>query len=491
MAKQNLTRAKKRIDENFADLVDSYRSLRKGISVGKFDVKEGGRFRKAAREISDSAAELQRGCNEIAKRKKLNESGFKRKERIDIVSAIGKNVEILEPAEVVAETPALADGDGRGVTSTAQPRAEGTKDDEREPALNSFLQNVSLSLIEAQQRLNEQSLDYVERLPRGIPPAYFSIPTLKAELKVGFSKLSGKKVNLILFGKKEEKEQYGESTVTFELASAPPPPGGEALALPVFLVLGAEKSDVLEGVRRQFDKLVEGKKLGKAARVKITEELSLVLACRRTLIGDPKNYLVLIADPGSKKRAALHVEGAGDDLVFTPDIYFSEEPPLNGFVQVPGAADERLQVIKNLGDVLMNVVLLVHDWLGEESVGRSAFVITAAEERRRILDAVYALSKELEDDFKGSEQLALILQAKSRGDLETNYLLLWPKKGDPIKKWPQFAVVRSADGFAPAGTETRFARIPSKTEPAEPAKLVREIGVVLRELIALMRTWHT
>ena len=107
MAKQNLTRAKKRIDENFADLVDSYRSLRKGISVGKFDVKEGGRFRKAAREISDSAAELQRGCNEIAKRKKLNESGFKRKERIDIVSAIEKNVEILEPAEVVAETPAL------------------------------------------------------------------------------------------------------------------------------------------------------------------------------------------------------------------------------------------------------------------------------------------------------------------------------------------------------------------------------------------------
>ena len=498
MAKQNLTRAKKRIDENFADLVDSYRNLREGISVGKFDVNEGGRFRTAAREISDSAAELQRGCNEIAKRKKLNESGFKRKERIDIVSAIEKNVEILEPAEVVAETPALADGDGRGVTNSVQPPAEDTRDDGREPELKSFLQNVSLSLIEAQQRLNEQSLDYVERLPRGIPPAYFSIPTLKAEMKVGFSKLTGKKVNLILFSKKEEKEQYGESTVTFELASAPPPPGGEVLALPAFLVLGAEKSDVLEGVRRRF------KELGKPARVKITEELSLVLAYRRRLIGDPKNYLVLIADPGGEKLTAVHVEGAGNNLVFTQDIYSSKNPPPDGFVQVPGPAGDRPRVIENLGDVLMNVVLIVNDWLGEESVSRSAFVITASEERRRILDAVDALSKNgnaaLKGDFSDSEQLALILQAKSRSDLETNYLVLWPEKGSPIEQWPQLAVVpivRSADRFAlndrvfPPGTKPGFARIPSETKPAEGAKLVGELGLVLRELIALMRTWHT
>ena len=483
MAKPNLTKAKRTIDENFADLVDSYRSLREGKSVGKFDVKEGGRFRTAAQKIFAAANQLKNGCEAIKDKSLLDKKDAPTAKRINKLSEIEANVDVLDPGD---SSPGTAIDGSRSATDGGGPLRAG-----REPELNSFLQNVSLSLIEAQQRLNEQSLDYVERLPRGIPPAYFSIPTLKAELKVGFSKLTGKKVNLILFGKKEEKEQYGESTVTFELASAPPPPGGEALALPVFLVLGAEKSDVLEGVRRRFDELVEGKKLGKAARVKITEELSLVLAYRRTLIGDPKNYLVLIADPGSKKRAALHVEGAGDDLVFTPDIYSSEKPPLNGFVQVPGAADERLQVIKNLGDVLMNVVLLVHDWLGEESVGRSAFVITAAEERRRILDAVYALSKELEDDFKGSEQLALILQAKSRGDLETNYLVLWPKKGDPIKKWPQFAVVRSADGFAPDGTETRFARIPSKTEPAEPAKLVRELGDVLRELIALMQTWHT
>ena len=122
-----------------------------------------------------------------------------------------------------------------------QPPAEDTRDDGREPELNSFLQNVSMSLIEAQQRLNEQSLDYVERLPPGIPPAYFSIPTLKAEMKVGFSKLTGKKVNLILFSKKEEKEQYGESTVTFELASAPPPPGRGGSSAPRVFGFGSRE----------------------------------------------------------------------------------------------------------------------------------------------------------------------------------------------------------------------------------------------------------
>ena len=406
MAKQNLTRAKKTIDENFADLVDSYRNLREGISVGKFDVKEGGRFRTAAREISAAVDDLKKGCNAINDIKKINN-----KKKLDKIEA---SVEVLDSGES-NQGAAIALG---GPTSDGR----GPHLDEREPALNSFLQNVSLSLIEAQQRLNEQSLDYVERLPRGIPPAYFSIPTLKAELKVGFSKLTGKTVNLILFGEKEEKEQYGESTVTFELASAPPPPGGEALALPAFLVLGAEKSDVLEGVRRRF------KELGKPADVKITEELSLVLAYRRTLIGDPKNYLVLSADPGGGKLTALHVEGAGDNLVFTQDIYSSKTPPPDGFVQVPGPAGDRPRVIENLGDVLMNVVLIVNDWLGEESVSRSAFVITASEERRRILDAVYALSKNgnaaLKGDFSDSEQLALILQAKSRSDLDTNYLVL-------------------------------------------------------------------
>ena len=471
MAKQNLTRAKKTIDENFADLVDSYRNLREGISVGKFDVKEGGRFRTAAREISAAVDDLKKGCNAINDIKKINN-----KKKLDKIEA---SVEVLDSGES-SQGAAIARSDGR------------------EPELNSFLQNVSMSLIEAQQRLNEQSLDYVERLPPGIPPAYFSIPTLKAEMKVGFSKLTGKKVNLILFSKKEEKEQYGESTVTFELASAPPPPGGEALALPAFLVLGAEKSDVLEGVGRRFEEL------DKAADVKITEDLSLVLVYRRTLIGDPKNYLVLIADPGGGKLTALHVEGAGNNLEFTADIYSSKNPPPDGFVQVPGPAGDRPRVIENLGDVLMNVVLVVNDWLGEEAVSRSAFVIAASEERRRILDAVYALSKNgnapLKGDFGDSEQLALILQAKSRSDLETNYLVLWPEKGSPIEQWPQLAVVpivRSADRFAlndrvfPPGTKPGFARIPSETKPAERAKLVGELGLVSRELIALMRTWHT
>ena len=71
MGKTNLTKAKKIIDEKFADLVDSYRNLREGISVGEFDVKEGGRFRKAAREMSAAVDDLKKGCKAINDIKKI------------------------------------------------------------------------------------------------------------------------------------------------------------------------------------------------------------------------------------------------------------------------------------------------------------------------------------------------------------------------------------------------------------------------------------
>ena len=194
MGKTDLTKAKKIIDGKFADLVDSYRNLREGISVGEFDVKEGGRFRKAAREMSAAVDDLKKGCKAINDIKKINN-----KKKLDKIEA---SVEVLDSGES-SQGAAIALG---GPTSDGR----GSHLDEREPALNSFLQNVSLSLIEAQQRLNEQSLDYVERLPRGIPPAYFSIPTLKAELKVGFSKLTGKSQSDPLRQKRRERTIRGK-----------------------------------------------------------------------------------------------------------------------------------------------------------------------------------------------------------------------------------------------------------------------------------------
>ena len=119
--------------------------------------------------------------------------------------------------------------------------------------LQKFFENVSTSLIEAQKDLNKQSLDYIKhtqnRSPR-LPPAYYTIPSVKAEMKVGFSQISQRGVNLVLFTNKDQRDNYGESTISFELVSAPPPPGptlfGDyVVPVPRFIVLGEKRENIL------------------------------------------------------------------------------------------------------------------------------------------------------------------------------------------------------------------------------------------------------
>ncbi len=131
--------------------------------------------------------------------------------------------------------------------------------------IESFFDQVTGSMVKTQERLNAASLDYVSQLDPRIAPAYFTIPSLKAELKVGFNTTGGNRLNLILFSREREKKAYGESTVTFELVAAPPPPGETpfgALNLPTprFMVLGEERGRLLAEARRLAREA--GKKLG-------------------------------------------------------------------------------------------------------------------------------------------------------------------------------------------------------------------------------------
>lgn len=94
--------------------------------------------------------------------------------------------------------------------------------------LSEFFANVSTAVIDAQKNLNAFSGAYVDELEKSnsrIPPTYFAIPNIKAEMKLGFSEMTSKGVNVILFKNEQQKKQYVESTVTFELVAAPPLPG--------------------------------------------------------------------------------------------------------------------------------------------------------------------------------------------------------------------------------------------------------------------------
>ena len=94
---------------------------------------------------------------------------------------------------------------------------------EESAELSEFFSNVSNAVIDAQKNLNAFSKTYVEQLTdKRVQPTYFAIPTVKAEMKLGFSELTQRGINVILFKSEEQRKRYVESTITFELASTPP-----------------------------------------------------------------------------------------------------------------------------------------------------------------------------------------------------------------------------------------------------------------------------
>src|SRR5215213_6458290 len=239
--------------------------------------------------------------------------------------------------------------------------------------------------MKAQTELNSRSLDYVTNLDPRFQPTYYGIPSLKAEMRVGFSKTSERGFNLILFSKSEQKMQYGESTVSFEVVGAPPPPGPVSFGdyvvpMPRFLVVGKKREDVITQVAA--DKKIDQKVYAN------TRDNILVLRFERREPGEPTKYLVIW--PGQKVNqafdywhtiAVIHVEetiGSDGKSVWDypadPETESTQKresifefPPKDnkGLLAVPGNPEKMLlkdlaQLVVNLGDVVMNVNLIMN-----------------------------------------------------------------------------------------------------------------------------------
>lgn len=241
-------------------------------------------------------------------------------------------------------------------------------------ALADFFTDVSGALIDAQKALNDQSLEYIAGLedPRLVQAAraYFAIPTVRAEMKVGFDHRGSEKLNVILFSREREKRNFGESTVTFDLVAAPPPPGEEPLlgelvvATPWFLVLGAERAEVLKAVRA----------LGKANRIKEpsktfdnAEPLALVL--RRD---DPTSGRYLVIWPAHRVTDdfKIHAQGllvvplerADDGTIELDGEATFAEGGKTHLATSPQAQHDPRDVV-NLSDALNQVTLILNDWI--------------------------------------------------------------------------------------------------------------------------------
>lgn len=289
---------------------------------------------------------------------------------------------------------------------------------EAEPVrLSEFFRNVSTSVIEAQTQLNRDSEEYARQLrlsQSNIPPSYYAIPSIKAEMKVAFRDMSRQGVNVIFFTRKEQKEQYLESTVTFELVSVPaplnppgssPPVGPLSRAMPPlagdappavaplltapreihladaremdfaapremaadvpramdfaeartesFVLATPEREGVLDWLSREFERMEQP--LGK-----IYENARAEAVVFRRTEGEKTEYLVVwpghavnATSEGWRELSVFHLSDAGAGLAFDASIF--DDPPKKGFLTIASETQLRKETRETLADLVINL----------------------------------------------------------------------------------------------------------------------------------------
>lgn len=292
-----------------------------------------------------------------------------------LIAAHGKRLGSPKPADQVRARQALRQVELAADTTDARALAAASITADAEPRdtieIESFFEQVSDSLVKTQERLNAVSLDYVAQLDPRIAPAYFTIPSLKAELKVGFNTSGGDRLNLILFSREREKKAFGESTVTFEMVAAPPPPGEApfgALNLPTprFMVLGDERKRWLDAAREAAKEA--GKNLG--TMYDNTEQAGLAQVVRfepsdedreaaraRCLVVWPAQQ-ANVKDP-HKWRELLVMQLVGDAQGIRLD---AASPFRSGAASQAVQASSADPAAADLGDALCRVAVALRDW---------------------------------------------------------------------------------------------------------------------------------
>jgi hypothetical protein len=187
---------------------------------------ESGRLEEIFRSIREGAQEVERGAIE-------------QDEGLAALRAAAPAVARVESAEAEAEITEES--------FSFRPEAAAKPGKEFEDLkLENFFNEVSSSVISAQKKLDIASVEYSRNLQGSVPPAFYSIPNVKAEVKLGFTLDDSSNILVKLFGDPEDKSRYGESTVSFDVVSGPPPPG--FTHAPEFLVMPPERDSVFAAV---------------------------------------------------------------------------------------------------------------------------------------------------------------------------------------------------------------------------------------------------
>jgi hypothetical protein len=325
--------------------------------------------------------------------------------------------------------------------------------------LADFFGNVSNAVITAQKNLNAFSKDYVQDVEKNhprIPPTYFAIPNIKAEMKIGFSEMSATGINVILFKDEKQRKDYGESTVTFELVSAPPlpapppPKDGAGIPAPSLGVAGPQPG----GPILPHDILTMDDEA----------ERSLELPSR------------LIASSEPREEEAEDFTGAQEGLSLARDTLLA-------------AANRLIEAKIGLID-------------------EPELPLLEAEERSAVLDAIVreleGRGERLEKEFEDARQQAVVLKSSARG--RERYLALWPGRLEdkPSDSWQELRVYElsgseedlslATDLFSHPPAEKHLNVQPRRQllrlKKEEMADLTINLADVLMNIINILNDWR-
>lgn len=324
--------------------------------------------REAARDLADRAgrwAEKLRRLQELAA--EVAGAAADQKRRRAREELLAEFFTVGDAAEAEAAPRLLA---------AALPEAREAEDEAADTVeLARFFEDVASSIVATQQALDRRSLDYVRDLDPQIAPTHFAVPNLKAEMKVGFRKIDSRGINLVLFSKRGQKEAYGESTLTFEVAAAPPPPGSPLAALPSFVARGGDRERVLDAA----EPLVWPGEDVPETYARSRDRVLVLLHFEASGVG---RYLVVwparwlnVTDPEvwpELRIFGLREDDAGmrfDDVFESASdvLHVTTANKLLGDAAdadaLQAAAREVADLAVDLGDAIYNVVLIVEAWL--------------------------------------------------------------------------------------------------------------------------------
>lgn len=333
--------------------------------------------------------------------------------------------------------------------------------------LSQFFTGVSQAVVDAQQELNDQSVRYIQQLPHHeghalIPPSYFAIPSVKAEMKVGVSQVKGKGINVVIFQKEEQRQNYSESTISFEVVSTPAPPGAPTPP-PASPPAGTTRTP----------------------------------AGPTTPVG--RQALRLSRTPAADFRAPFEVGSP-------PELPEFESPPA-----ADAFADELTEGASDFAALSLALVERERDldikehWLEVRArlLGNRAMILGDKTVLDFIRRELQGSGQELGKLYDNTEDLALIL-SYTRKD-RPGYLVLWPGRAetDRPETWRElrlFHLIRVGDAFAfdTSIFETtpgdNFLLLTSRKDllaltPEEVADLSINLGDVLMKIVLIFNEW--